>query len=93
MYPHSVDSGEAVGTVSVTVVCPSCNKGITFAVPEAGYRAWKGGQYIQNAMPTVNKNLREMLTNGLCPECFNEAATEDEDDEGWEWATDSDEEE
>jgi hypothetical protein len=34
-----------------------------------------------------------MLTSGRCPECFNEAATEDEDDEDWEWATDSDEEE
>lgn len=50
---------------------PNCGKTFTLAVTEAEYKNWKDGMLIQDAMPSLGKNDRELLISGTCPECWN----------------------
>ena len=49
---------------------------------EEDYLAWKyDGVLIQNAMPYLPANVREMLISGLCDDCQAEMFSIPEDDE------------
>ena len=50
---------------------PNCGKTFTLAVTEAEYKNWKDGMLIQDAMPSLGQNDRELLISGTCPECWN----------------------
>ena len=66
----------------VVVVCPFCHKLTTIQVVEEDYLAWKyDGVLIQNAMPYLPANVREMLISGLCNDCQAEMFSIPEDDE------------
>lgn len=66
----------------VVVVCPFCHKLTTIQVVEEDYLAWKyDGVLIQNAMPYLPTNVREMLISGLCDDCQDEMFSIPEDDE------------
>ena len=66
----------------VVVVCPFCHKATTIQVAEEDYLAWKyDGVLIQNAMPYLPANVREMLISGLCDDCQAEMFSIPEDDE------------
>ncbi|MBQ5657815.1 MAG: hypothetical protein IIV14_10325 [Bacteroidaceae bacterium] len=66
----------------VVVVCPFCHKLTTIQVVEEDYLAWKyDGVLIQNAMPYLPANVREMLISGLCDDCQAEMFSIPEDDE------------
>lgn len=69
----------------VVVVCPFCHKATTIQVVEKDYYAWKfDGVLIQNAMPYLPANVREMLISGMCDECqekmFSSSEEEEEED-------------
>ena len=68
----------------VVVGCPCCHKATTIQVVEKDYYAWKfDGVLIQNAMPYLPANVREMLISGMCDECqekmFSSSEEEEED--------------
>lgn len=66
----------------VVVVCPFCHTLTTIQVVEEDYLAWKyDGVLIQNAMPYLPANVREMLISGLCDDCQAEMFSIPEDDE------------
>lgn len=59
-----------VGIVEVT--CVNCHTPHTIAVPTAGYKRWATGQAkIQEALPTLSNDERELLMSGICPRCWD----------------------
>lgn len=69
--------------VNVLGECPLCGKEWYVAVPASEYLEWKKGRLIQDAMPSVSQDQREMLITGICPECWDKymKPLDDEDDE------------
>ena len=55
----------------VPTTCPECHKSTDISVDIAGYRAWKCGQLIQHALPSLPAPQREQLITGICPSCWD----------------------
>ena len=51
--------------------CICCNKQHVIRVNQEGYKAWRRGELIQNALPNVSPEDREMLISGICPVCWD----------------------
>lgn len=52
------------------VVDPNCGNTFLIPVPMSEHDAWIDGMLIQDAMPSLNKEDRELLISGTCPECW-----------------------
>lgn len=51
--------------------CRTCGRDYVVSCTEAEYLDWKdNNRLIQNAMPHVPKEERELLISGTCGECF-----------------------
>ena len=61
---------------AVVSQCIKCTKTETVVVKKADLMAWKKGEYIQNAMPYLEADERELLISGIhgfmlpCPVLF-----------------------
>lgn len=56
----------------VEVSCVSCDAKHTIIVPIAGYKLWSSGQArIQDALPGLTDDEREMLKTNICPVCWD----------------------
>ena len=65
---------------AVVSQCIKCTKTETVLVKKIDLMAWKKGMYIQNAMPYLEVDERELLISGICGECFdNMFPNEDEE--------------
>ena len=64
-------------TVTVTRTCPFCGSESTVTVPKDGYVRWIDGAMIQDAMPEVSEQDREVLKTGIC--CWDTALPPEED--------------
>lgn len=51
--------------------CPWCGTVTTLLVNAAGYHAWKGGALIQDALPELGPDGREVLLTGICAPCWD----------------------
>lgn len=51
--------------------CLFCKKEYKIEVSEEGYLRWKHGVLIQEAMPEISKDDRELLISGICGKCFD----------------------
>lgn len=56
----------------VTAVCRKCQTSHTLLVNITDVAAWKSGKYIQDAMPYLSADERELLISGTCGECWKE---------------------
>ena len=64
------------GVVEVQCVC--CKTPYTILVPTAGYKKWADGRArIQDAMPGLSEDERELLISGTCPHCWDNLFKED----------------
>lgn len=61
-----------MSNIAIERPCPHCDKIQTVTVPHESYRAWQFGMKIQDAMPTVSADDREILITGICPTCWDE---------------------
>ncbi len=63
--------------------CCMCGAEKTLTVNPIGYLQWKGKQaLIQDALPELSKEDRELLISGTCGECWEKMfAGSDDDDE------------
>lgn len=52
------------------VTDPNCGKVFLIPVPVSERDAWKEGMLIQDAMPSLTQDDRELLISGTCPECW-----------------------
>ena len=57
--------------VTVIVGCIKCAEAQHITVGHADLDAWQGGKSIQNAMPYLSADDREILISGICGECFD----------------------
>ena len=48
------------------IICRLCGKQFTFSVPFEAYKAWLDGELIQNAMPMLTREQRELLKTQIC---------------------------
>lgn len=55
----------------VDIRCIMCKTDFMLDVPQEGYRAWRSGEKIQKALPTLTPDQRELLLSGICGECFD----------------------
>jgi hypothetical protein len=51
--------------------CRICGTDKVVPCTDEQYREWKGGKLIQNAMPNISRDDRELLMSGICGPCFD----------------------
>ena len=69
----------ATTTSVVEVKCIICGTPHTIVVPTEGYKRWKNREaHIQDALPTLTANERELLMSGICPVCWDKHFSDDE---------------
>lgn len=67
--------------VTIITTCPICGHANEVEVNEIDYLDWQDGMLAQDAFPYLNANEREMLISGICPSCWdNMFSPEDEED-------------
>lgn len=57
---------------------PNCGKEFLIPVPEQEYQNWKDEMLIQDAMPSLTQDDRELLISGTCPQCWDAMVEEAE---------------
>jgi hypothetical protein len=66
-------------TAVVAVPCRLCNEVADLTVNIEGFVAWQGGKLIQDALPELSADQRELLISGTCDKCWNEMFGSDEE--------------
>ena len=66
-------------TSVVAVPCRSCKEVTDLTVNIEGFIAWQGGELIQNALPELDADQRELLISGICPKCWEQMFPSDEE--------------
>lgn len=61
--------------------CPLCGKITAIEVNFEEFAAWKGGALIQDAMPHMSVDDREILMTGICPQCWDSQFGDEDDEE------------
>jgi hypothetical protein len=68
-------------TVTFFRICVVCGTVHNFKVTKDEYERWMNrGEFVQNVFPTITPEVREMLLNGTCPECFDKLFPPDPDE-------------
>lgn len=66
----------------IMVTCRTCGNDCVVDATDEQYVAWKEGHMlIQNAMPDIPKEQRELLLSGICGVCFNRMFRDDDDED------------
>lgn len=63
---------EMMMPIYVDVDCRICGKTHRLLVDEPDLNAWQSGECIQNAMPYLTADERELLISHTCGECWAE---------------------
>ena len=58
--------------IIIKVDCACCGCGFGIEVKKRDYKNWKNGMLAQNAFPYLPIDEIELLTNNICPDCWNE---------------------
>ena len=66
-------------TATICVQCPSCNEVSEVLAPVDGFRRWQAGELIQDALPELTPDEREILISGICNDCWKEMFGENEE--------------
>ncbi len=64
----------------LVITCTSCGKDHHFDVATDSFESWTRGAFIQDAMPDLSSNDREMFISGMCGECFDKMFPDEEDE-------------
>lgn len=69
-YLKEVNNMTNTGVVEIE--CIMCHTKHTVLVPTAGYKQWASGQAkIQDALPSLSADERELLMSNICPKCWD----------------------
>jgi hypothetical protein len=52
--------------------------GIVIEAPDEAVERWQSGDYIQDALPMLSADERELLISGICGHCFDTMFCEEE---------------
>jgi hypothetical protein len=58
-------------------ICTKCLTEVLISVEYDDYEAWRNGELIQNAMPYLTADQREILISNICGDCFDLMFPED----------------
>ena len=64
--------------VSLSPVCVKCGTEHHIIVKAKALREYKHGPLIQRAFPNMSADDREILTSGMCGECFDQMFEEED---------------
>lgn len=53
------------------ITCWKCKSVHLIKVFDRDYIAWKSGKYIQDVMPYLSADDRELFISGICGECYD----------------------
>jgi hypothetical protein len=67
-------------TITYRATCPLCGNRDSVEVPSMGYARWRAGALIQDAMPQLSADERELLISGTCRTCWDEYFYDDGED-------------
>lgn len=56
--------------------CVFCGTPKSIEVDDDGFDCWRRGMRIQDALPKLSADDREMLISGICSECFDKTFAE-----------------
>lgn len=66
----------------INTTCPFCGKTTPVQIRRvADYDAWQNGTLAQDAFPYLSADEREMLISGICPTCWDNMFSLEEDEE------------
>ena len=65
---------------AVSVACAYCLEVYTFECSTRGIVEWSAGVLIQNALPELSADQRELLISGTCGKCWDKMFPEDFED-------------
>ena len=77
--------------ISYNVNCKFCNKNVVIKLTSEQYknlgRYNRGEGHIQDLLPELSADDREMFVSGMCPECWDKTFSGEEDGEecDYEW--------
>lgn len=57
--------------MTIDVECMVCHSKHQVIVPAMGYLQWMQGERIQDAMPRLSADDRELLMSKICPACWD----------------------
>ena len=57
--------------------CVRCSQESAINASPRDVEAWSDGELIQDAMPYLDADQREMFISGICPTCWNKMFGED----------------
>ena len=80
MINNNSHEGQIMETVIIPAACRMCREVYCVEVEAAGYEQWKAGALIQNAMPELSAEDRELLISKTCDSCWNQLFPEDFDE-------------
>ena len=60
--------------------CNTCGREVKMLVDSQDLVAWMEGELIQNAMPYLTPDERELLISGICGTCFDDMFPPENDD-------------
>lgn len=69
---------EMKGQIMLSGECILCNKHVRFQVSETGYLNWTNGMNIQDALPEISTDKREMMLTNICGICFDRTFNDEE---------------
>lgn len=81
MNPHLYSlTGDASQFMELKVKCMFCDEIRVLNVPYAGYQQWLSGyKHIQDALPEVSPEDREMIVSKMCDTCWYDLLPKEED--------------
>lgn len=59
--------------------CKMCGLVHDIEVDRVGFWKWRDGELIQNALPNVSLDNRELMISGICGKCFDDLFGESND--------------
>lgn len=72
--------------ITLVTTCPCCGRINEIEVNAMDYLRWRDGMLAQNAFPYLTAEEREMLISGICPTCWDDTFSSDEEEDpedGW----------
>lgn len=70
-----------IATTVVAVQCRMCHEVHFIDVPIDGFVAWQSGELIQDALPELSADQRELLISGTCGMCWDDMFGSSDEDE------------
>lgn len=58
--------------ITKAIECGECHRVFPISMTQEGYESWIMGELIQNALPDVSVENRELLISKTCGKCFDE---------------------